>query len=118
MLTLLLDQLVLLLPSFFRHITQLLHVKTESLFQRLFQFDLVRSSRFSRLFRDRLEQTQDHLIVRDRSGRIGCWRLGRGALAQTLHFGREARRGTRLRKLRLKCAYTREEDLVTSDLGL
>jgi hypothetical protein len=118
MFTFLHEQLVLLPPSLFRHITQLLHVKTESLFQRVFQFGLVRSSRFSCLVRDRLEQTQDHFVVRDCSGCIGCWRLGRGALAQTLYFGREARPGTGLRKLRLKRAYTREEDLVTSDLGL
>lgn len=117
MLSLLLEQSVLLLPSLFGHVAQLLHVKFESLFQYLFQFPLVRSSSFSRLVRDRLEQTQDHLIVRDRFGCIGFGRIGRGARAQTLHFGREAR-FTGLHELGLKCAYTRKEGLVASDLGL
>ena len=114
---LLVEQSVLLLSPFFGDFTQLLHVKIESFYQRLVQFALVRSDHFSRLIRDRLEQTQDHLIVWDCSGRVGFWRLRRGTLAQTLHFGREARRAG-LRKLRLKCAQTRKEDLVTSDLSL
>jgi hypothetical protein len=84
------EQIVLLLPPLFGHVAQLVQVKFESLFQNLFQFSLVRSGGFSRLVRDRLEQTQDHLIVRDRFGCIGFWRIGRGARTKTLHFGREA----------------------------
>lgn len=103
MLSLLLKQSVLLLPSLFGHVAQLVHVKFEPLLQKLFQFSFVRSSSLSRLIRNRLEQTQNHFIVRDRFGCICFRRIGRGARTQTLHFGRESRFAG-LRDLRLKCA--------------
>ena len=114
---LLLEKIVPLLPSFFGHLAQLLHVEIESLFQQLFQFTLIRSSRLSRLVRDRLEKTEDHRIVWDRFGRVRFGRFGGWVGAQALDFRREARLA-RLSELGLKCAQPPKENIVTRDLGL
>ena len=114
---LLLDEIVPLLPSFFGHVSQLLHVEIESLFQQLLQFTLVRSSALSRLVRDRLEKTEDHLIVRDRLGRVRFGRVGGRVRPQAFHFRREARLA-RLSELGLKRAQPPKENVVARDLGL
>ena len=98
----LLEQRVLLLPSLFGRVAQLVHVKFESLFQYLFQ---VSSS-------DPAVSRASFAIVSSRRKIISSYGIGLGALvcgasgearAQTLHFGREAR-FTGLRELGLKCA--------------
>ena len=76
LLGLFLQKRVSLFPAFLGEATQLVHVELKPLFKHFVQFSFIRFGLFLCLLRDRLEQTQYHLVVWDRFGGSGMWRFG------------------------------------------
>jgi hypothetical protein len=73
---LLFQKRVSLFPAFLGDATQLVQMEFKPLFKHFVQFSFIGFGLFLCLLRDRLEQTQDHLVIWDRFGGTCRWRFG------------------------------------------